>query len=102
MRAEHQVERAFLRSLGYCPALVERAVTALAGREDHESAASPRVLRFGEAAARLGVSTKTVRTLCLTGSLARLILPGRVRALGVAEAGVAALVAGGGARHDGN
>jgi len=62
----------------------------------------PRLVRFGEAARRLGVTSRTVRNLCRAGTLSRCTLPGRARALGVAEADVLALIAGQELHHDRN
>ena len=58
----------------------------------------PRLLRHREVAERLGVSKRTVQSLLSGGILRPVTLPGRKRALGVAESDVCALLVSGGAR----
>ena len=53
-----------------------------------------RLLRPREAAARLGVTTRTVFSLLKTGALNRIHLPGRTRALGVRNSEIEALIRG--------
>ncbi len=51
-----------------------------------------RIVRFTEAAERLGVSRRTVSNLVAAGTLGGVKFPGRVRALGVRETDLAALI----------
>ena len=56
----------------------------------------PRVLQRGEAAARLGRSLRFVDKLAHAGTLRKVTLPGRQRAIGFAEADITALIDGSG------
>lgn len=53
-----------------------------------------RLLRRGEVARRLAVSLRTVDSLARTGTLKRIILPGRTRAAGFLESEVVRLLEG--------
>jgi hypothetical protein len=53
-----------------------------------------RLLRRGEAALRLGLSLRALDRLCRAGTLAKCRLPGRVRAAGIPEEQVTALILG--------
>jgi hypothetical protein len=59
-----------------------------------ETPLPPKVLRRKEAAARLGRSLRFVDKLAACGTLRRITLPGRRRAIGFAEADITALIAG--------
>jgi hypothetical protein len=52
----------------------------------------PRILRRREAAERLGLSVRSVDKLCKEGSLAKYRLPGRVRACGILESDLLAMI----------
>ena len=54
----------------------------------------PKVLQRQEAAARLGRSLRFVDKLAHAGTLRKVTLPGRQRAIGFAEADVSALIGG--------
>ncbi len=67
------------------------------GRPARTDAGAPepaRVLRRGEVAKRLGVTTRTIDTLAAQGVLKRLSFPGRVRGCGFRECDVLRLVGG--------
>lgn len=53
-----------------------------------------RLVRMGEIAARLGVTKRSVTNLLADGTLPRVTLPGRKRALGTRESALAELIAG--------
>lgn len=55
------------------------------------------VLSGAEAARLLGVTTRTVQSLAAAGSIARAVLPGRVRGFGYVRSSVESLAKGGAA-----
>jgi hypothetical protein len=79
------------------PAARARMMTALKdqGKADHgagNAAAPTRLLRRGEVAKRMSVTTRAVDEWARTGILKRVHLPGRVRGAGFREADVQALI----------
>lgn len=80
------------------PADRNRILAALRnhGKGDPEPTAPepPRLVRRAEAARRLAVSLRAVDAWARAGILHKVRLPGRVRAIGLAEADVAAIIRG--------
>ena len=61
-----------------------------------EAPIAPKVLQRKEVAARLGRSLRFVDKLARAGTLRKVLLPGRQRAIGFAEADITALIEGSG------
>ncbi len=53
-----------------------------------------RLIRRGEAAARVGLTVQSFDRLCRQGAIEKIRLPGRTRAAGVRESDLAVLIAG--------
>lgn len=58
----------------------------------------PRLVRRSEAARRLGIGLRALDGLCRNGALPKVKLPGRIRACGIRESDLLALIEGG--SHD--
>ena len=74
-----------------------RLLAILSNPESLENKAEPvvpRLIRRAEAARRLGIGLRALDGLCRGGALPKVKLPGRVRACGVREADLLALIEG--------
>lgn len=71
-----------------------RILTGLRGSKPPEYHPEPKIAKRAEAAARLGLGLRAFDGLCKSGALQKIKLPGRVRACGVRESDLVALIEG--------